>query len=104
LLIFSTALTRTIQVEAGSSIPYLVLNLGSSSSVKSSFRETELVETDRIFFFTAKVRVVSFFYFLNRLVSLNRIPVINILGRYAIIFSLVKSIKTSISTTMERGI
>jgi hypothetical protein len=52
-----------IRVEAGSSSPYLVLNLVSSSSVKRSFLETELVEIDRIFVFTAKVRGVSFFPF-----------------------------------------
>jgi hypothetical protein len=40
-------------------------------AVKSSFSETELIETDGIFFFTAKVRVVSFFCYFNRWVSLK---------------------------------
>jgi hypothetical protein len=50
---FSTALAQTIQVEAGSSIPYLVCNLIHSILCISQLIEPEGIQPMDISFFTA---------------------------------------------------
>jgi hypothetical protein len=60
-----------ILIEVGSSIPYLGFHSKLSSSLKSLISEPGCTRRNEIFLFTAKLRDIQYFDFLNRWVSLK---------------------------------